>query len=832
MKMRFFIVQSTEKDLDLDLFKRLFRFLASRTGIPIIEAKHQLRYSFGIIEIGKEAITEKLSEEFKRLGLDNFVLEVDEFITYPPPDPLDPDSPKILRTPGLVAAGAVLKERLLTETSQGTHYSKDASVRTVLPRAGDFRKEIQKTVYVDVFTQLDHFRLVVPPAKTAGVEKWLKQLQEETKDVSYSKSAEAILDGKWDLLKSFTEDRHYDRHLRWLVQLKYNPLASAAPSQDRERRETPKTKRISPASVESVQAESTLDTGMAEPSLAAEDSVGKKIGGYDILREIGEGGMGIVYEAKQISLDRTVAMKVLPQRLTHNSSFVQRFLNEAQAIAALNHPNIVQVYDVGHEGRTYYYTMELIEGKSLDDILFHRGTLSLGRAIALIAKVARALDYMHREGIVHRDVKPSNIMIAKRGGIKLTDFGLALQEGARRVTVEGGIVGTPEYMSPEQAAGETATAWSDIYSLGVVFYELMTGRVPFEADTPLGVIRKIQTEEPTPPRAIDAGIPPGIEKIILKMMAKDPDRRYENCRAVLKDMRRFRSGDRIQDLLPGILPPRRVLQAAAILLVIALLGGAIAHSVKTPEPQPKRPINEEEFRSRIAELEESFLFLERDLKELDSMLPEADFCDTVVLNSDEEIRGELIFITSDLINLRTEKGIESILTDRLKYLALARPEEKANTRRLRSEIQYMQRQVDELTSSIKKLRGLTGDTDEPLGLHRPHNPLTFGPLSPGKRDCRTITLLLNKKVKLRRIRHEFSKKLPRGITIETKILGEGKMLPVQISVSIDENLSFFERLSMKETYEGEIHFTAHRRDVTVEPPYVPIRIDLSAARPD
>jgi hypothetical protein len=174
-------------------------------------------------------------------------------------------------------------------------------------------------------------------------------------------------------------------------------------------------------------------------------------------------------------------------------------------------------------------------------------------------------------------------MIDRLGALKLTDFGLALQEKTRRVTVDGGIVGTPEYMSPEQASGKTATALSDIYSLGVVFYELLTGRVPFEADTPLGIIRKIQAEEPAPPRSINPGIPPGVEKIILKMMAKEPNKRYPNCRAIPADLRRFRIGEPISPLLPSIFSIRsQTERVGGILLLLAERIERLTISAKSP----------------------------------------------------------------------------------------------------------------------------------------------------------------------------------------------------------------------------------------------------------
>lgn len=268
--------------------------------------------------------------------------------------------------------------------------------------------------------------------------------------------------------------------------------------------------------------------------------IGKIIDNHKIVDRLGEGGMGMVYKAKHLSLSRMVAMKVLPEHMTRDSSFVQRFSNEARAIASLNHPNIVHVYDVGKEGdNCYYYTMELVDGVSLEDIEKKSGPLPIKRAASIVSSVAKALAYTHKRGIVHRDIKPSNIMIDKSGQVKLTDFGLALKKKAERLTVEGGLIGTPEFMSPEQVVGKTATAQSDIYSLGVVFYEMITGRSPFAAATPLAVIEKIRTKQPSPPRSIRPEIPPAIEQIIMKMMARNPNARYKNCRQIITDLKRF-----------------------------------------------------------------------------------------------------------------------------------------------------------------------------------------------------------------------------------------------------------------------------------------------------
>ena len=307
-----------------------------------------------------------------------------------------------------------------------------------------------------------------------------------------------------------------------------------------------------------------------------EQLAGTKLGNYEIESLLGRGGMGVVYKARQESLDRFVALKILPPSLSSDSSYVKRFEREARAIAKLTHPNIVQIYDVGQEGPKHYYTMELVDGVSVDNLLEQHGTVPLNRAVHIIARVANALAYMHDRGIVHRDVKPSNIMVDTLKKVKLMDFGLVLQEEVPRVTVEGGIVGTPEYMSPEQASGERATPQSDIFSLGVVFYELLTGDVPFQGDTPLSVIRKIHTEEPIAPRRINPEIPPEIERIILKMMAKAPERRYADCRAVRADLKQFRSRGIEVPSGTKILSPRRLAMIATLIFLSAALTWGLA----------------------------------------------------------------------------------------------------------------------------------------------------------------------------------------------------------------------------------------------------------------
>ena len=353
--------------------------------------------------------------------------------------------------------------------------------------------------------------------------------------------------------------------------------------------------------------------------------IGKTLGNHKIIEQIGEGGMGTVYKAKQLSLSRMVAVKVLPSRLTSETAFVQRFFNEARAIAALNHPNIVQIFDVGKEGENYYYTMELVDGVSLEDIVQKREPMPIKRSISIITSVAKALAYTHRRSIVHRDVKPSNIMIDRAGRVKLADFGLALKEDAARLTVEGGIIGTPEFMSPEQASGKTATALSDIYSLGVVFYEMVTGRSPFEAETSLAVIERIKTEAPDPPRSINPDLPPEIEEIILKMMAKAPEQRYQNCREIMIDLKLFRTGE-------SMAPPTAIRslpassfrkRAIAALLIIAALGAGILllRSFAGREKPPEKPLTAAQLASRADTEEARSLMTEAMTKAAGQLLP-------------------------------------------------------------------------------------------------------------------------------------------------------------------------------------------------------------------
>jgi serine/threonine protein kinase/Tfp pilus assembly protein PilF len=256
--------------------------------------------------------------------------------------------------------------------------------------------------------------------------------------------------------------------------------------------------------------------------------VGQTVGGYRIVERIGKGGMATVYKAYQPSLDRYVAVKVLPSYYAEqDESFLARFKREARAIAKLRHPNILMVMDYGEERETAYIVMEYVDAGTLKERLGQ--PLTLLEMSSLIGQISSALDYGHGEGIVHRDVKPSNVLLPKPDWVLLTDFGLAKMVGGSLITVTGMTVGTPAYMSPEQGKGEKVDAHTDIYSLGVVLYEMATGTVPYTAETPMAVVVK-HIVDPLPlPRSINPDLPESVERIILKALAKDPNNRFHKA---------------------------------------------------------------------------------------------------------------------------------------------------------------------------------------------------------------------------------------------------------------------------------------------------------------
>jgi beta-lactam-binding protein with PASTA domain/tRNA A-37 threonylcarbamoyl transferase component Bud32 len=284
-------------------------------------------------------------------------------------------------------------------------------------------------------------------------------------------------------------------------------------------------------------------------------------GRYRIVRKLGAGGMANVYLAEDEDLGRRVAIKILNDRYANDDLFIERFRREAKSAAALSHPNIVSVYDRGEAEGTYYIAMEVIEGRSLKELIMTRGPLPIAQALAYTHEILDALRFAHRHGIIHRDIKPHNILIGER--LKVTDFGIA-RAGASQMTEAGSIMGTAQYLSPEQARGAPVTASSDLYSAGIVLYEMLTGKVPFSGDSAIEIAMKHLNDPPKPPSKIRPEIPEELDAVVLRALAKNPEDRYQTAEEFSEDLHRVEAG------LP--LAPETSEAATALLAGAALVG--------------------------------------------------------------------------------------------------------------------------------------------------------------------------------------------------------------------------------------------------------------------
>ncbi len=268
-----------------------------------------------------------------------------------------------------------------------------------------------------------------------------------------------------------------------------------------------------------------------------ENMVGKVLGGrYELLEEIGMGGMAVVYKAHCKLLNRIVAVKILRTDLEGGDEFLKRFNIEAQSAASLTHPNIVSVYDVGTEGELHYIVMEYVEGITLKEFIRDNAPLGWKRSVKIAMEIGKALEEAHKKHIVHRDIKPQNIIVTKMGDIKVTDFGIARAASASTISVDNDVLGSVHYISPEQARGGYIDEKSDIYSLGVVLYEMLTGHVPFDADTPVAIAMKHIEESPVSPREEHPDIPQSVADITAKAMAKDTRSRYQTVTEMMTDL--------------------------------------------------------------------------------------------------------------------------------------------------------------------------------------------------------------------------------------------------------------------------------------------------------
>ncbi|MEO9222551.1 MAG: Stk1 family PASTA domain-containing Ser/Thr kinase, partial [Mycobacteriaceae bacterium] len=271
---------------------------------------------------------------------------------------------------------------------------------------------------------------------------------------------------------------------------------------------------------------------------------------YELGETLGFGGMSEVHRARDLRLDRDVAVKILRADLARDPSFYLRFRREAQNAAALNHPAIVAVYDTGEadtdEGPLPYIVMEYVDGETLRDIVRAEGPMSPRRAMEIMADVCAALDFSHRHGIIHRDVKPANVMIDRAGSVKVMDFGIAraLADGTSTMTQTAAVIGTAQYLSPEQARGEQVDARSDVYAAGCVLYELLTGEPPFTGDSPVAVAYQHVREDPRPPSTVFSDVPNSMDSIVLKAMSKNPANRYQSAADMRSDLLRVLGGNR------------------------------------------------------------------------------------------------------------------------------------------------------------------------------------------------------------------------------------------------------------------------------------------------
>ena len=257
--------------------------------------------------------------------------------------------------------------------------------------------------------------------------------------------------------------------------------------------------------------------------------IGNTVGSYKITEKIGEGGMGAVFKGIDLMLEREVAIKMLRPELASQPQVVERFRSEAVTLAKLNHPNIATLFSFLRQGEDFFMVMEFVRGETLDSLIRRSSAMPCDKAIALFCQALEGIDHAHRMGIIHRDIKPANMMLTETGALKVMDFGIARVLGTSRMTKQGNIVGTIEYMSPEQVRGQETDARSDIYSLGILLYEMLTGRVPFSSDSEFDLMKMQIDDAPPPPRVFSAHIPPAVEQAIMRSLAKRPEARFQGA---------------------------------------------------------------------------------------------------------------------------------------------------------------------------------------------------------------------------------------------------------------------------------------------------------------
>jgi eukaryotic-like serine/threonine-protein kinase len=315
-------------------------------------------------------------------------------------------------------------------------------------------------------------------------------------------------------------------------------------------------------------------------------------GRYKVIRKLGAGGMADVYLAEDQELGRRVAIKILNDRHAHDEQFVERFRREAKNAAKLSHPNIVSIYDRGEAEGSYYIAMEYLDGRTLKDLIVSRGPSPVGVAIDYTRQILAAIGFAHQNGIVHRDIKPHNVVVGSDGRLKVTDFGIA-RSGASEMTEAGSIIGTAQYLSPEQARGAPVDARSDLYSVGIVLYEMLTGKVPFTGETPLEIAMKHLSTVPDPPSKLRPEIPHELDLICLRALAKDPEQRYQSAEEMDADLARVARGGAVvpetEEAATSVLAGAGVSDISATALQRAPTMVTRPRPVAAPPPMPPPP---------------------------------------------------------------------------------------------------------------------------------------------------------------------------------------------------------------------------------------------------
>lgn len=322
--------------------------------------------------------------------------------------------------------------------------------------------------------------------------------------------------------------------------------------------------------------------------------IGTRIGNYEVVEQIARGGMATIYKARDVLRHQTVALKVLPPELGFSEGFLSRFQREVETLKGLRHPSIVRLYDVGRTENLHYFCMEYVSGGSVEQIINRTGKLDIKQAIDIAMGVTEALEYAHQQGVIHRDIKPANLLLDESAKVKVSDFGVAKVVDATQMTLTGGIVGTVEYLAPEQVEGRRVSPRTDVYSLGVSLYQMVTGRLPFTGTTPTEILQKHRFSLPESPRELNPEVPRRLSQLIEQMLQKEAERRPESMPAVKRELERIK----VQMALAGeageeaiLTEKRRVwpLVLAALLLAGAGFLGYWIPRKSRPKPTPTKP---------------------------------------------------------------------------------------------------------------------------------------------------------------------------------------------------------------------------------------------------